>query len=115
MGSMRGKGNVMKIVIKKNELMDLSNFMWENFEKEGFPQRTSSMFGEEYGKAISTFSVASDGYYDTALYKATSGFYGDIYILVKNVEKFNEDKDDEEEVEYISILPSDICVIEVED
>ena len=97
----------MKISIKKDELMELSYFMWDRFEEKGIPERISSMVGQQYGEAMAKYSY-SDGLYCVtyALYRTHSNFYGEIYILVE----------DSEDGENIYILPIEFgCTIEVED
>ena len=97
----------MKLIIKKDELMELSYFMWDKFEEKGIPERVSSMIGQQYGEAMAKKSY-SDGLYGItyALYRTHSNFYGEIYILVE----------DSEDGENIYILPIDFgCTIEVED
>ena len=97
----------MTITIKKDELMELSRFMWDKFDKKGIPTKVSPMVGEQYGKTIAQHSY-SDGLWlaTYSLYKTHSDFYGDMYILVE----------DNENGEEIYILPFDMgCSIEVED
>ena len=97
----------MKMIIKKEELMELADFMWNKFDKKVIPIKISPMVGNQYGQAIARHSYSDGlGVATYALYKTHSDFYGDMYILVE----------DYENGERMYILPFDCgCIIEVED
>lgn len=102
----------MKIVIKKDELIDLAPFMWKVDEKQPLPTQVSPMVGEEYGKAIAHqhyFSTCIEQA-DYSLYYIQCDYYGPVYVLTIHHD------DGENTTSEIKLLPTwAIEEIEVKD
>lgn len=101
----------MKIIIKKDELMELEHFMWDKYDTRALPTPTDTMVGKEYGEAICHKRYSSGGweYIDYSLYLVQTDYYGPIYIMTTHTDEGKSD---------IKILPIDITThieIEIED